>query len=104
MVELVLREAGWRAESHGPGNPAATLAVAIRERRPDLFWLSASTMDSESQWLSEYQVVAQAAAEEVVPIAVGGRALSPELRQKMSYSAYCDSLRHLVGFAEAITP
>jgi methanogenic corrinoid protein MtbC1 len=102
MVELVLREAGWRAESHGTCNPAATLAAAIRERRPGLFWLSVSTMDSENQWLSEYGIVSQAAAEEKVPIAVGGRAVTPELRHKMTYAAYCDSLRHLVGFAEAI--
>ncbi len=102
LVELVLREAGWRAESYGSCNPGATLAAAIRQRRPGLFWLSVSTIDTESQWLSEYQLVSQAAAEEKVPLAVGGRALTPELRQQMSYSAYCDNLRHLVDFAEAI--
>jgi methanogenic corrinoid protein MtbC1 len=102
MVELVLQEAGWRAESHGSCNPATTLAAAIRERRPDLFWLSVSTMQGEREWLSQYRIVFQAATEERVPIAVGGRAMTPELRRSMTYSAYCDSLRHLVGFAEAL--
>jgi methanogenic corrinoid protein MtbC1 len=102
MAELVLREAGWRAESHGSGNPAATFAAAIRERRPDLFWLSVSAMDSKSEWLSEYKVISEAAAEQAVPIAVGGRAITPEIRRKMSYSAYCDTLQHLVSFVEAI--
>lgn len=104
MVELSLREAGWLAESHGGGNPGATLAAAIKERRPDMFWLSVSTFDSPEEFVAEYQAVAAAALECGVPIAVGGRALAPAVRQQMTYAAYCDKLRHLVAFAEALAP
>jgi methanogenic corrinoid protein MtbC1 len=102
MVELALREAGWRAESHGIGNPAGTLAAAIRDRRPDLFWLSVSTLHDEETWLKEYAIIAKAAEEPRVSVAVGGRALTPERRQRMTYAAYCDTLRHLIGFVQAV--
>ncbi len=102
-AEVALLEAGWRAQSHGCGNPGFTLAAAIRDIRPDLFWLSVSTLDSEEEFLEGYEQVSLAAGECDVPVAVGGRALAPELRKRMSYAAYCDNLGHLVAFAEALS-
>jgi methanogenic corrinoid protein MtbC1 len=102
MVELTLREQGWLAESHGCGNPADTLAAAIHERRPRLFWLSASTFESPDAFLHEYRTVQEAASAADVAIAVGGRALTPELRRQMTYSAYGDNLRHLAGYVDSL--
>ena len=50
------------------------------------------------------KTVADAAAAENVAIAVGGRALVPELRQQMDYAAYCDNLRHLTALAKSLAP
>jgi hypothetical protein len=100
-AELSLREAGWLAESYGCGNPGSTLAAAIREQRPQLLWLSVSTFSSVDEFCDEFAIVSEAAATQGVPLAVGGRALAPEIRRRMTYSAYCDSLRCLVSFAQA---
>ncbi len=102
MVEIVLREAGWRAESHGTCNPAATIAAAVRERCPRLLWLSFSTYSTEQALVADYQAVWQAAAELGIPVVVGGRALTAEIRQQMNYSAHCDTLRHLVAFVRTL--
>ena len=40
LVDLVLTQAGWRAQSLGSGLPFETLRRAIEEQRPRLFWLS----------------------------------------------------------------
>jgi MerR family transcriptional regulator, light-induced transcriptional regulator len=104
MVEIALREANWRAESLGTNLTADTICAAIRNEKPRLIWLSASHIVDPKLFLTEYAKVADAAAAENVAIAVGGRALVPELRQQMDYAAYCDNLRHLTALAKSLAP
>ncbi len=103
MIEIALREAGWRASSYGTLLPAATLGEAVRENRPQLLWVSVSCIDSVPQFLDEYARLYETAAELGTAVAVGGRALTEEIRQQMVYSAYCDTLRHLVTFVATLT-
>ena len=103
MIEVVLRERGWQATSLGTQLPATTLAEAVRDNRPRLLWVSVSCIESNSVFLEEYARLYQAATEVGAAIVVGGRALTAELRQQMAYSAYCDTLKHLVTFAATLT-
>jgi excisionase family DNA binding protein len=98
LVELTLRELGWRAESLGTGLPADTLCVAIERLRPRLFWLSVSFVESVPGFLEQYQRLYECAQQSKARLVVGGRALDAELRRQMQYHAYCDNLRHLVNF------
>jgi methanogenic corrinoid protein MtbC1 len=102
MAELCLREAGWRAESHGSCVPAETLGAALRDRRPRLLWLSVSAIGSVPRFLEAYGRLYEIAAELGVAVVVGGRALSEDVRREMSYSSHGDSMRHLVSFADAL--
>ena len=43
MVELTLLEVGWRVLNLGPDTPMAALAVAVRQHRPRLVWISITT-------------------------------------------------------------
>ena len=102
LAELTLRQVGWRAESLGPNHPAATLCAALRHRRPRLLWLSVSHLRSEAEFVSEYQQVFKAASEHRVAVVIGGNALGPQLREQLRYAAYCDTLSHLVTFAQTL--
>jgi excisionase family DNA binding protein len=102
MVEIALREAGWRASSLGTMLPAATLVEAVRENQPDLVWVSVSSIASPEEFLDGYAHLHEAAAALGTAVAVGGRALTDEIRQQMDYSAYCDTLRHLVSFVATL--
>lgn len=104
MAELVLCEAGWRANSFGTNLPAATLAAALVGNRPLLTWVSVSNVADRGTFLADYQQVFAAANQAGAAIVVGGRALDAELRQEMQFAAYCDNLRHLVGFADSVRP
>ena len=78
MVELALREAGWRAVSCGCGLPPATVAAAIRRLKPRLCWLSVSTLPP-AVTLAEFAGPVHAAAQENgTLLVVGGRAAPPE--------------------------
>lgn len=104
MLELALREAGWRAQSYGCGLPTSTLVEALQAERPRLLWLSVSTFDSEPQFLANFTPLYAAAQDLGVAVLVGGRMLTAELRERMQYSAYGDNLRHAVEFARALWP
>lgn len=102
MAEISLREAGWRAQNYGTNHPVATLCKAIEEVRPRLFWLSVSAFPSREQFLADYGMLQEAAAAHRVALAVGGRDLDASLREQMTYSAYCDTMGHLVSFAKTL--
>jgi excisionase family DNA binding protein len=102
MVELVLRDQGWQATSLGTRLPAATIAEAVRDNEPNVLWLSVSSIESVPKFLEEYSHLLCATVETGAAIVVGGRALTAAIRQQMTYSAYCDTLRHLVSFATSL--
>lgn len=104
MLEIVLREAGWRAQSYGCGLPATTLVDALHQVRPRVLWLSVSTCENEALFLEQYEALYEAAQTLGVAVLVGGRRLTAELRARTRYSAYGDNLRHAAAFVRALTP
>lgn len=101
MVELVLRDAGWQAVSLGDNLPAATLAAAIEQQRPQLFWLSCSHIADTAEFLADYRQLHERFGADVAFV-VGGFALSESIRHEMKFAAYCDNLQHLEGFAQTL--
>jgi methanogenic corrinoid protein MtbC1 len=99
MAELVLRDAKWNAMSLGDNLPFETLGAAIKRHRPRIFWLSCSHIMNEDAFISGYKALHEEFGLEVA-FAVGGRALNDELRKRMKYAAFCDSMQHLESFAE----
>lgn len=101
MVELVLREAGWKAISLGDNLPASTLAAALQTHRPSLFWLSCSHIPDETAFLEAYQSLYQSYGQRAAFV-VGGNALTESLRGQMQYASYCDKMQHLASFANSL--
>ncbi len=101
MAELVLRDAKWDATSLGDNLPFETLSQAIRDQRPKLFWLSCSHIADEAGFLAGYGKLYEEYGIDVAFV-VGGFALTESVRQRMRYSAYCDTMQHLEGFAQTL--
>lgn len=102
MLEIALREAGWRAQSYGCGLPSATLVDALQQVHPRVLWLSVSAVETEAGFLEEYGAIYDAAQKLGVAVLVGGRMLTAPLRELIQYSAYGDNLRHAVAFVRAL--
>ena len=101
LVELTLRESGWNATNLGCDLPLDSILQAAHDHQASLVWLSVSVIDDESSFVSQQNTFANSLPDDVSLI-IGGRALNDDIRPKLLYTAHCDSLRHLVGFAEAI--
>lgn len=103
MIDLVLREAGWRSASYGPGNPFKSLLAAVRTSLPRLFCLSVSVQPPhEELFLREYADFYDGARGYGTAVAVGGRILTPDFRARMQYSNYSENLEKLAAFASAL--
>lgn len=102
MAELILREVGWNASSLGASVPIESLATAIRDSRPRLVWLSVTSLSNVDRFLSEYAELHQTAVDNGAAVVVGGQALTPDIRQRMVYSSFCDGMRHLESFARTL--
>jgi methanogenic corrinoid protein MtbC1 len=103
MVELALRDAGWRAESLGWNLPFATLKAAVVEYRPRMFWLSVSHLPDRQAFLQGYAELVETCGSRTA-VVVGGRALDEESRKQMKVAAHCFNLAQLDAFAAAINP
>lgn len=101
MAELVLLDGGWDAVSLGNNLPFATLAEAIRDHHPRLFWVSCSHLRDEAEFVAGYNELYEQFGRNTAFV-VGGRALVGPLRQQMRYSAYCDNMQHLEAFAQTL--
>jgi len=102
MAELVLREAGFQAACVGTSIPIASLARAVKETKPRLFWLSVSYIDPSVEFVNEFTQLSEACSTSATALVVGGRALTADLRQRLTYSAYCDNMRQLENLAATL--
>lgn len=103
MVELTLIENGWNAMSLGTSIPINSLRTAIETHRPRLFWLSCSHISNEEKFLVDYDNLQKACGSKTA-LVVGGRALTPALRERMQYTTHCENLQRLASFAQALHP
>lgn len=102
MMDVSLREVGWRTESLGGNIALPAMADIVREVRPRLFWIAIGAIPAAAPFLKDYDRLSSLADELGVALVVTSRVLTRELRQQMRYSAFCDTLGHLVGFARTL--
>jgi excisionase family DNA binding protein len=102
LAELVLRDIGINATSLGTSIPASSLIAAIADLQPNLAWLSVAYIANESEFLEEFALISNCCAQNKIALVVGGRALTSGLRKQISYSAFCDTMKHLESFATTL--
>ncbi len=104
MAEIVLRDTGWRATSLGNMLPFETLGAALQRDRPALMWLSVSSIRDRDRFIAHFNMLFDTAQAVGAALIVGGQALTPDIRQLLRYTTFCDTLQHLEAFARTIRP
>ena len=101
LIELVMRESGWRAINLGSNLPFDTMIAAATIHRPKLFWVSVSHIEDREQFISGFQRFLENMPRDI-PVVVGGRALDDSVRPLLRFTAHCDNLRQLSDLAKAM--
>ena len=102
MSELILRDGGWDAASIGHSLPVGTVLRAIDEIKPALIWVSASYIVNEETFVESMKQVYRRADEHEAVFAVGGRALTEDIRRQFNYSVHCDDMQSFVNFTKTM--
>ncbi len=102
MAELTLRAARYQTQNLGTSLPIRSLVRAVQDLHPQIFWLSVSHLVEYETFIEEFAMLAAACAESGTVLIVGGRALTAELRSKLVYSAYCDTMQQLNALATSL--
>jgi MerR family transcriptional regulator, light-induced transcriptional regulator len=102
--ELVLRESGWDVKNLGVGLPLRSLSAAVLRFRPRLVFLCVNHLDDPEQFCREYHDFHTATAPAGAAVAVGGRALGPDLRARLVYASFGERMAHLNEFARRVAP
>ena len=99
MVELVLREFGWQAQSLGSDLPLEMLEPAVEEMKPEICWVSVSYIDSTSRLQEQLEFLADLGVKHRMTVLCGGQALQDQIRSNVSGIKFVDHLRALEQFA-----
>lgn len=102
MAEIVLRSVDWDARLLGTSIPFDSMVKAVEAHSPALVWLSVSFIADEADFVHGFHRLSAAASKTKTAIVVGGRALASEVRTRLSYSAFCDTMRHLEEFGKTL--
>jgi methanogenic corrinoid protein MtbC1 len=102
LCKLVLLDAGWDAIHLGPHTPFSAFLSSMEQLQPNLIWISVTHLEDVEKFVSEYATLHRAAEERGVAIALGGRALTDPIRQRLSYTTFGDGLSQLASFARTM--
>lgn len=101
MIELVLRHAGWQAQSLGAILPIESLIRATQELSPQLIWVSYTHIaDTEKLIAANHRLFSQLAPHQ--RLMIGGQALTLDIRRRMKFHFAGDSLCHLMSYVDSI--
>lgn len=103
LVELALRQCGWRATSLGSNLPLREFLRAVGEYRPRLVWVSVSYLVDEEAFVRDFNELAASLPKQTA-LLLGGRAATDQLRPRLRYTSFCDSLSNLVDLADSLFP
>ena len=100
MGELVLLELGWHARFLGSGLPHTTLEKAVLDLKPNVLWLSVSSVQDTEAFIDANSRLYSLCLDNHCALVTGGCALTDSLRPSIQYASYGDNLQHLSAFAQ----
>jgi len=101
MIEAALLDHGWNAQSLGGSVPVESLIKATQDLDPTLVWIC-YTCGFDAELIVQENQLVHGVLKDQQHLAVGGQALTADLRKRMSFDFFGDTVEHLLRFSERI--
>jgi hypothetical protein len=82
----------------------SALRSALDQFKPRLIWISAMYLANPEQFLAEYEPFYRESQARGVVVAIGGQAFGEDVRTRMAYTSYGDSLTQLAALVRSLHP
>ncbi len=89
LVDVSLRDMGWKSTYLGVNLPFATIEKAINDLRPDVLWITCASIRNEQEFLTGLKTLRQATTRMNCEFVLGGRAID---RQKIFQASLADDV------------
>ena len=99
---LILREIGWKAIDLGPNLPLRSLGKAVERHKPRLVVMSVSHLEDAPEFLRAFATFRRKTEHLGVAVMLGGQALTPEIRSRLTACVFGERMAHLVEFARQL--
>jgi len=101
MIELVLNQQGWQAESLGARVPCESLILAAQALSARIIWISYTCSENFQEAIEEnHRIFASLRPSQ--RLILGGQGLTRELRRQLKFHFVGDSMGHLIDYVESL--
>jgi MerR family transcriptional regulator, light-induced transcriptional regulator len=104
MAATVLAEAGYRETNFGPDTPFEVLAMAAREQKANLVWLSVSTVDQKGRLQRGVEELSRRLLEQNANLIIGGRHAAAALTHASPNVHVLQTMSELAAFVRGAKP
>jgi len=102
MAEMVLRDLGWRCVPLGNHLPVESMVQAIKDHKPDLFWLSETHVNDSEQLTNWVNHLFDVCEKNGTKLVIGGQAFSNHVKKNLCFTTCCDTMTHFKLFLTQI--
>ena len=104
LVDVVLFDLGWRTVNIGTNTPVGSFIDGIDHYKPKLVWMSVTYIANTDEFIKDNALLFEKACSSDAVLVLGGQGLNSDIRKKLKFHFYGDTMCHLGDYARGLYP
>jgi len=104
LVDVVLLDLGWRTVNIGGNTPVESFIHGIDHYKPKLVWMAVTQISDVDAFIKDNVLLFEKACNSDAVLVLGGQGLNSDIRKKLKFHFYGDTMSHLGDYARGLFP